>query len=73
MHENAPLFLLDARVEMVVPSFATLLAYAARQVRGDQTPFLGTVLRDQGNHQRVLLGTPGTGEKNKTKGTSKAK
>mgnify|MGYP006982805876 CR=1 FL=1 len=39
----APFVLFDPRVQMVVPTFATLLADPTGQVAGDVRPFLGPI------------------------------
>ncbi len=51
---------LDFRIQMVVPTLATLLADSPLQVFGDQGPTLGAVLADQFDHVFVLLFGPGT-------------
>lgn len=51
----APSALIDVRVEMVVPSLATLLADSTRQTLCDDRPFLGAVcLYEFGNHTIFL-------------------
>lgn len=45
----------DARVEMIVPSFATLLANSTMQMLGNHRPLFGTILLHQFDNLLVLL------------------
>ena len=56
----APVFFLDARVEMVVPALSALFPDSARQVLSDGGPLLGSVLLHKKLNKLVLLGRPGT-------------
>lgn len=57
---QAPLVLLDARVQVVVPPLATLFANASREVMGDMGPFLSAIRLNQREHQLVFVLGPGT-------------
>ena len=60
LHDDAVLFrgpraLLDARVELVVPPLAALLAIAPFELRGDRRPVARTVLADDRRDLAVLF------------------
>ena len=50
----SPPFLLDVRVQVVMPSLAALLTDSTGQMLGDVGPVLGTVLLDE-SHDEVIL------------------
>ena len=56
----SPRGLLDFRIEVIVPTFTTLLTDAALQMLGDQRPSLWTVLPNQLDDVFVFLLGPGT-------------
>jgi len=51
----SPPFLLDFRVEVVVPAFPALLADPAGQALGDEAPVLGAVFEDEAHDELVFL------------------
>jgi len=57
---SAPADLLYLRVQVVVPALTALLSDPPREVLGDQSPLLGTVLVDKVKDHAILLLGPGT-------------
>ena len=55
-----PVHLLDAWVQMVVPSLAALFAHAAVQMLGDERPLLGPIGHDKLEDTPVFFGCPST-------------
>lgn len=55
----APVDLLDSWVQVVVPPLAALLAHAAIQVLGNESPLLGPVGNYELEYAPVFLGSPG--------------
>lgn len=50
-----PLFLINVRVEMVMPTLSTLLAHPALQFPGNGTPITGSILGHETNEQLIFL------------------
>lgn len=65
MHEKQDPFLLlvpvdflNARVQVVVPTFAALLSHSTVEVLGDERPLLGTIRHDQLQDVPVFFSCP---------------
>ena len=57
---RSPLVLFDVRIQVIVPSFTTLLSDPSRQRLGNMAPIFCTELLDIFRQLLVFLDTPGT-------------
>ena len=58
-----PFLLIDMRVQMVVPTFPTLLTKTSREVAGNERPLLLSMNLDQSNDCSIFFWRPGTLDK----------
>lgn len=54
----APNYLLNLRIQMIVPSFSTLFSYSTRKWLSNQSPFLWSILVHKVKHKSVFLFSP---------------